>query len=71
MGLLLYKSPEERKIEVVVTEYPQENKIALEFYSDGGKFGTHEALAGYILTSARLLEILQSDRNVFLETEIL
>lgn len=68
---LLYKSPEERKIEVVVTEYPESNEIHLDFYSDGGKFGTHEALGGYFLTSARLLEILQSDRNVFLETEIL
>ena len=64
---LLYKTKEEQ---TTTCEIKQEcGKIILEFYSDGGKFGTDEMLDGYKLTPERLLQILQ-DRDDYSEDEL-
>lgn len=47
----------------------QEGKIIMNFYSEGGKFGTEERLDEYKLTPKRLLEILQ-DRDDYSENEL-
>jgi len=47
----------------------QGGKVILEFWSDCGKFGTDEMLAGYKLTPERLLDILQ-DRNDYTYEEL-
>tara|TARA_R100000152_G_C6695038_1_gene125770 strand:- start:18 stop:185 length:168 start_codon:yes stop_codon:yes gene_type:complete len=39
------------------------DKIHIEFYSDTGKFGTHELLDDYELTAEQLLDILQEWRD--------
>ena len=66
---LLYKPKEERTIEVSV-EILEDKRVVLDFYSDCGKFGTHEALTGYILTPERLLKILKDERNNYSDNEI-
>lgn len=65
---LLYKPKEEQTIEVSI-EILKDKRIVLDFYSDCGKFGTHEALTGYVLTAERLLEILQRERNSYDDSE--
>lgn len=65
----LYKPKEDQTIEVSI-EILKDKRIVLDFYSDCGKFGTSEALTGYVLTAERLLEILQDERNNFLEDEM-
>jgi hypothetical protein len=66
---LLYKPKEEQTIEVSV-EILQDKRVVLDFYSDCGKFGTHEALTGYVLTPERLLKILKDARNTYSDSEI-
>lgn len=39
-------------------------KISIEFFSDCGKHGTDEMLAGYILTPKRLLQILNEREDI-------
>lgn len=64
---LLYKPKEEQTI---TCEIKQEgSKIVLDFYSDGGKFGTDEMLDGYKLTPERLWQILE-DRDDYSEDEL-
>jgi len=60
---LLYKPKEDQTIELEFTELDNK-RIALDFYSDCGKFGTEEALAGFILTPARLLQILSEREDI-------
>jgi hypothetical protein len=66
---LLYKPKEEQTIEVSI-EILKDKRVVLDFYSDCGKFGTHEALTGYILTPERLLKILQDERNIYSDNEM-
>lgn len=66
---LLYKPKEEQTIEVEI-EILKDKSIVLYFYSDCGKFGTTEALGGYVLSAERLLKILQDERNSCSDNEI-
>lgn len=66
---LLYKPKEEQTIEVRI-EILKDKRVVLDFYSDCGKFGTYEALTGYVLTAERLLQILQDERNCYADNEI-
>jgi len=65
----LYKTKEEQSIKASIKVLP-DKRICIDFYSDCGKFGTDEALTGYILTPERLLQILQDERNVYFENEM-
>lgn len=60
---LLYKPKEEQTIEATF-EILKDKTILLEFYSDCGKFGTNEALCGFIITPDKLLEILKKQRDI-------
>jgi hypothetical protein len=66
---LLYKPKEEQTIEASI-EILEDKRIVIDFYSDCGKFGTHEALTGYVLTPERLLQILRDERNSYSENEM-
>ena len=59
---LLYKPKEEQTTSVEIEQ--KEGKIILDFYSDCGKFGTEEALAGFKLTAERLLQILSEREDI-------
>lgn len=59
---LLYKPKEEQTTSVEIEQ--KEGKIILDFYSDCGKFGTDEALAGFKLTAERLLQILSEREDI-------
>jgi hypothetical protein len=61
MGLL-YKPKEEQKVSAEIKI--EDGKIIIDFYSDCGKFGTDEALAGYILKPERLLQILHEREDI-------
>ena len=65
---LLYKPKEEQTVEVSI-EILKDKRIVLDFYSDCGKFGTHEMLSGYKLTAKRLLQILH-DRDDYDDSEV-
>ena len=67
MGLL-YKPKEEQTVSVEIKIMP-DKRIVLDFYSDCGKFGTDEALAGYILKPERLFEILRDKKNSYSDDE--
>lgn len=58
---LLYKPKENQTIELEF-EVLDDKSIILDFYSDCGKFGMEEALAGFKLTPERLLQILNKAR---------
>lgn len=58
---LLYKPKEEQIIELEF-EVLDDKRVVLDFYSDCGKFGVEEALAGFKLTPERLLQILNEAR---------
>jgi hypothetical protein len=60
MGLL-YKPKDEQTISVEV-EVLKDKRVVIEFYSDCGKFGTDEAIGGYVLTAERLLKILRAEQ---------
>jgi hypothetical protein len=64
----LYKKKEEQTIEVQIG-ISSDKEISLDFYSDCGKFGTYEYLAGYKLTAKRLLQILH-DRDDYDDSEL-
>jgi hypothetical protein len=66
---LLYKPKEEQTISVEI-EVLKDKRVVIEFYSDCGKFGTDEALCGYVLTAERLLKILQNERNKYSDDEM-
>ena len=66
---LLYKPKQEQTISVEI-KVLEDKRIVLDFYSDCGKFGTEEALTGYILTPQRLLDILRNERNKYTDNEI-
>lgn len=61
---LLYKPKEEQTTTFEVKAFVNDTIIHIDFYSDCGKFGTDEALAGYILTADRLLQILQEREDI-------
>lgn len=58
---LLYKPKKDQTIELEF-EVLDDKRVALDFYSDCGKFGMEEALAGFKLTPERLLQILNEAR---------
>jgi hypothetical protein len=58
---LLYKPKEDQTISVEV-EVLKDKRVVIEFYSDCGKFGTDEAIGGYVLTAERLLNILRAEQ---------
>ena len=58
---LLYKPKKDQTIELEF-EVLDDKSIILGFYSDCGKFGMDEALAGFKLTPERLLQILNQAR---------
>lgn len=58
---LLYKPKKDQTIELEF-EVLDDKSIILDFYSDCGKFGMDEALAGFKLTPERLLQILNEAR---------
>jgi hypothetical protein len=60
---MLYKPKEEQTVEVEV-KVLDDKKVVFDFYSDCGKFGTDEALAGFKLTPERLLQILQEREDI-------
>jgi len=60
---LLYKPKEEQTIEADV-EVLFNKSIRIDFYSDCGKFGTSEALSGFVLTPERLLQILSEREDI-------
>jgi hypothetical protein len=60
---LLYKPKEEQTIELEL-EVLDDKSVVLDFYSDLGKFGMYEALAGFKLTPTRLLQILQEREDI-------
>jgi hypothetical protein len=66
---LLYKQKEEQTVSVEI-KVLEDKRIVLDFYSDCGKFGTDEALAGYVLTPERLFEILRDKRNSYSDNEL-
>ena len=57
----LYKAKEYQTISVEV-EVLKDKRVVIEFYSDCGKFGTDEAIGGYVLTAERLLMILRAEQ---------
>lgn len=61
---LLYKPKEEQTITVEVKAFSNETLISIDFYSDCGKFGTEEPLAGFFLTADRLLQILSERKDI-------
>jgi len=67
---ILYKPKEEQTIKVDI-EVLSDKRIVFDFYSDCGKFGTDEALCGYVLSAKKLLEILQKEKDKFSDEEIL
>lgn len=54
----------EKDVTITVEVMQPNGLITLDFYSNGGKHGTHESLDGYILTPKRLLQILQERLDV-------
>ena len=58
---LLYKPKKDQTIELEF-EVLADKTVVLDFYSDCGKFGMDEALAGFKLTPERLLQILNKAR---------
>lgn len=66
---LLYKDQKDTTTSLETNQRTEEEPIILEFYSDSGKFGTHESLAGFKLTPERLLDILQ-DRQDYTDEEL-
>jgi hypothetical protein len=60
---LLYKPKEEQTIKIEI-ETSKDYSIFLDFYSDCGKFGTDEYLAGYKLSPKRLLQIIQEREDI-------
>ena len=61
---LLYKPKSEQTITFEVKTFANDSIIVIDFYSDCGKFGTEEALAGYTLTAERLLQILKEREDI-------
>lgn len=60
---LLYKPKEQQSIELEL-EVIKDGRLLLNFYSDCGKFGTSEGLAGFLLTPERLLQILNEREDL-------
>lgn len=61
---LLYKPKEEQTITLEVKAFSNDSIVVIDFYSDCGKFGTDELLAGYTLTAKRLLQILNERLDI-------
>ena len=55
----LYPNTEYSTTTVYVKTYP-DGGVNLVFFTDGGKFGTHETLDEYDITASELLDLLQN-----------
>jgi hypothetical protein len=60
---ILYKPLEEQTTTCEIDTLPN-GIIQIDFYSDCGKFGTDEAIAGYLLKPERLLQILKEREDI-------
>lgn len=60
---LLYKDSKDIKYSCEIRQI-QDDKIELNFWSDCGKFGTDEMLDRYVLSTGRLLRILQDREDI-------
>ena len=60
---MLYTPKEKQTVEVEI-KVLDDKRVVFDFYSDCGKFGTFEALAGFTLTPERLLQILQDREDI-------
>lgn len=61
---LLYKDKKDITTFVEFKEGDIENSVSINFYNDGGKFGTMESLDSFKLTPERLLQILQEREDI-------
>ena len=61
---LLYKDKKDITTFVEFKEGTKENNVSINFYNDGGKFGTIESLDSFDLTPDRLLQILQERKDL-------
>ena len=61
---LLYKPKEEQITTMEIKAFSNDTLMVVHFYRNCGKFGTDEALAGYILTADRLLQILHEREDI-------
>jgi hypothetical protein len=59
---LLYKPKEEQVISVEFTHLTDKN-VLIEFSSDCGKFGTDEALCGFVISPELLMKLLKEKRE--------
>ena len=59
---ILYKPIQDQTLEVEIKQ--KDGKIEIDFYSDSGKFGTHEPIAGWVLTPERLKQILKEREDI-------
>ena len=59
MSLYIPKIEQTISVEIEVLK---DKRVVIDFYSDCGKFGTDEAIGGYILTAERLLKILMAEQ---------
>jgi len=60
----LYKDKKDITTFVEFKEGCKENNVSINFYNDGGKFGTVEHLDIFDLTPDRLLQILQERKDL-------
>lgn len=60
---MIYTPKEKQTVEVEI-KVLDDKRVVFDFYSDCGKFGTFEALAGFTLTPERLLKILQDREDI-------
>lgn len=60
---MIYTPKEKQTVEVEI-KVLDDKRVVFDFYSDCGKFGTFEALAGFTLTPERLLQILGDREDI-------
>lgn len=60
---LLYKDSKHIRYSCEIRQI-QDDKIELDFWSDCGKFGTDEMLDRYVLSTEKLLQILQEREDI-------
>lgn len=61
---LLYKPENQQITTFEVKTFSNDTIIVIHFYKDCGKFGTDEAISGYIFTAERLLQILKERQDI-------
>ena len=61
---ILYLPKEQQTTTMYVKLSPEHKVLVIEFYSNCGKFGMEEILAGYTFTADRLLKILNEREDI-------